>query len=102
MSEAELEERKLRKKLDELTGNISDKGLSSDDDEAKKAPAARETPARSAARGNAPPIQPVALSSSSDELPSDARKVGAVSRPNSIGIPSHWKSKGIFRNHKRI
>lgn len=32
---ADLEEEKLRKKLNELTGNISDKGLSSDEDEYK-------------------------------------------------------------------
>ncbi|XP_048095671.1 melanophilin [Alosa alosa] len=32
---ADLEEEKLRKKLNELTGNISDKGLSSDEDEFK-------------------------------------------------------------------
>ncbi|XP_064166543.1 melanophilin isoform X1 [Anguilla rostrata] len=79
LSEAELEERKLRRKLDELTGNISDKGLSSDDEEAKKAPGPKETPAKSAAQGNAlptgPPLQPAILSSSSDELPSEAQKV---------------------------
>ncbi|XP_031441462.1 melanophilin isoform X2 [Clupea harengus] len=35
LTAADLEEEKLRKKLNELTGNISDKGLSSDEDEFK-------------------------------------------------------------------
>ncbi|KAJ8255924.1 hypothetical protein COCON_G00197880 [Conger conger] len=59
MSEAEQEERKLRKKLNELTGNISDKGLSSEDEDTKKAPGPRGTPGRSATRGNAPPPGPL-------------------------------------------
>uniref|UniRef100_W5MC00 Melanophilin b n=1 Tax=Lepisosteus oculatus TaxID=7918 RepID=W5MC00_LEPOC len=57
-SVVDLEEEKLRKKLGELTGNISDKGLSSDEDELEK---------------NAPPTEAV-MSSSSDDLPTEAQK----------------------------
>ncbi|KAI1899770.1 hypothetical protein AGOR_G00065170 [Albula goreensis] len=73
LSEVELEEKKLRRKLDELTGNISDKGLSSEEEEGKKAPSGpREKPSR----GHPAPAGPqlATLSSSSDDLPSESRK----------------------------
>ncbi|KAG7463774.1 hypothetical protein MATL_G00180310 [Megalops atlanticus] len=75
----QLEEEKLRKKLDELS-NVSDKGLSSEEDEAKRRPSvAREASARSSARGSiaaaSPPPLEGLLSSSGDEVPSEAQKV---------------------------
>ncbi|KAG7467432.1 hypothetical protein MATL_G00153660 [Megalops atlanticus] len=73
LSEAEIEEKKLRRKLDELTGNISDKGLSSEEDEVKKPPTPREPQGRGGGRGQSTPmsssLQAVTLSSSSDDLP---------------------------------
>ncbi|XP_036401511.1 melanophilin-like [Megalops cyprinoides] len=74
----QLEEEKLRKKLGEL-GSFIDKGLSSEEDEAKRRPsAAREASARSSARGSiatvSPPPLEGLLSSSGDEIPSEAQK----------------------------
>ncbi|XP_036396661.1 melanophilin-like [Megalops cyprinoides] len=73
LSEAEIEEKKLRRKLDELTGNISDKGLSSEEDEVKKPPTPREPQGRGGGRGQSTPmsssLHAMTLSSSSDELP---------------------------------
>lgn len=42
----DLEELQLRQKLDQLTGNISDKGLSSEEDEPKRPPSPKESPGR--------------------------------------------------------
>ncbi|XP_029516996.1 melanophilin-like isoform X1 [Oncorhynchus nerka] len=42
--EVDLEELQLRQKLDQLTGNISDKGLSSEEDEPKRPPSPKESP----------------------------------------------------------
>uniref|UniRef100_A0A4W5RIZ4 RabBD domain-containing protein n=1 Tax=Hucho hucho TaxID=62062 RepID=A0A4W5RIZ4_9TELE len=44
--EVDLEELQLRQKLDQLTGNISDKGLSSEEDEPKRPPSPKESPER--------------------------------------------------------
>ncbi|KAL0190730.1 hypothetical protein M9458_013428, partial [Cirrhinus mrigala] len=58
-----MEEEKLRRKLDEL---MSDKALSSDEDEPKRPP-----------QGDQAPIAPATqepLSSSSDEMPTEAQK----------------------------
>ncbi|XP_071196273.1 melanophilin-like isoform X2 [Salvelinus alpinus] len=44
--EVDLEELQLRQKLDQLTGNISDKGLSSEEDEPKRPPSPKESPGR--------------------------------------------------------
>ncbi|XP_015214274.1 melanophilin isoform X8 [Lepisosteus oculatus] len=78
-SVVDLEEEKLRKKLGELTGNISDKGLSSDEDEVKKSSFAQESLLgrarhQDALEKNAPPTEAV-MSSSSDDLPTEAQKV---------------------------
>ncbi|XP_069052453.1 melanophilin isoform X3 [Lepisosteus oculatus] len=77
-SVVDLEEEKLRKKLGELTGNISDKGLSSDEDEVKKSSFAQESLLgrarhQDALEKNAPPTEAV-MSSSSDDLPTEAQK----------------------------
>ncbi|XP_041638002.1 melanophilin a isoform X2 [Cheilinus undulatus] len=68
------EEAKLRRKLSELAGNLSDKGgLSSDDDAYKRAPSV----GRGAAGLRAVPgvsVKGKELSSSSDEAPTEAQK----------------------------
>ncbi|XP_058636239.1 melanophilin a isoform X2 [Onychostoma macrolepis] len=66
----QMEEEKLRRKLDEL---MSDKALSSDEDEPKRPPQSKG----SAVRGNQAPVAPASqepLSSSSDEMPTEAQK----------------------------
>ncbi|XP_050968791.1 melanophilin a isoform X2 [Labeo rohita] len=66
----QMEEEKLRRKLDEL---MSDKALSSDEDEPKRPPQSKG----SAMRGDQAPIAPATqepLSSSSDEMPTEAQK----------------------------
>ncbi|XP_056145718.1 melanophilin [Lampris incognitus] len=42
--EAKLEEQQLRQRLEEMTGNISDPGLTSDEDESKRPDSPKETP----------------------------------------------------------
>ncbi|KAK7155075.1 hypothetical protein R3I93_009887 [Phoxinus phoxinus] len=67
----QVDEEKLRRKLDEL---LSDKALSSDEDEPKRPPKSNG----SAVRGDKAPMAPVSqepLSSSSDEMPTEAQKV---------------------------
>ncbi|XP_043097299.1 melanophilin a isoform X2 [Puntigrus tetrazona] len=67
----QMEEEKLRRKLDEL---MSDKALSSDEEEPKRPPQSKG----SAVRGVQAPVAPVSqepLSSSSDEMPTEAQKV---------------------------
>ncbi|XP_040888425.1 melanophilin a isoform X2 [Toxotes jaculatrix] len=72
------EEEKLRRKLSELAGNLSDKGLSSDDEVGKKPFPLGKGPA--GARGG-PSVTLDSLkdkafhSSSSDEMPTEAQKV---------------------------
>lgn len=66
-----MDEEKLRRKLDEL---LSDKALSSDEDEPMRPPKSKG----SAVRGDQAPMAPVSqepLSSSSDEMPTEAQKV---------------------------
>ncbi|KAK1165853.1 melanophilin-like isoform X1 [Acipenser oxyrinchus oxyrinchus] len=58
-SDADLEEKKLKKKLGELAGNIRDKGLSSEEDVGRRKKVLREA----------------VMSSSSDDLPNEAQKV---------------------------
>ncbi|KAM4711289.1 melanophilin a isoform 5-T6 [Anableps anableps] len=76
-SSAPTEEEKLRRKLSELAGNLSDKGLSSDDEAGKKLFSG--TKGSSGIRGG--PVVPLdslkdkELSSSSDEMPTEAQKV---------------------------
>uniref|UniRef100_A0A671LJ32 Melanophilin-like n=1 Tax=Sinocyclocheilus anshuiensis TaxID=1608454 RepID=A0A671LJ32_9TELE len=67
----QMEEEKLRRKLDEL---MSDKALSSDEDEPKRPPQSKG----STVRGDQAPVAPASqepLSSSSDEMPTEAQKV---------------------------
>ncbi|MGH0153080.1 UNVERIFIED_CONTAM: hypothetical protein FKN15_023814 [Acipenser sinensis] len=61
-SDADLEEKKLKKKLGELAGNISDKGLSSKEDVGRRKKVLREA----------------VMSSSSDDLPNEAQKRSAA------------------------
>lgn len=78
-SAVDLEEVKLSRKLQELTGNISDKGLSSEEDEAKVPPTPKETQRKDGVRGEPALAGPIApervMSSSSDEQLLDAQKV---------------------------
>ncbi|MEQ2247484.1 hypothetical protein ILYODFUR_009832, partial [Ilyodon furcidens] len=74
---AQNEEEKLRRKLSELAGNLSDKGLSSDDDDGKK-PFSRSKGSSGIRVGPLAPLDPLKdkeLSSSSDEMPTEAQKV---------------------------
>ncbi|MED6242856.1 hypothetical protein ATANTOWER_010810 [Ataeniobius toweri] len=74
---AQNEEEKLRRKLSELAGNLSDKGLSSDDDAGKK-PFSRSKGSSGIRVGPVAPLDPLKgkeLSSSSDEMPTEAQKV---------------------------
>ncbi|XP_015224729.1 PREDICTED: melanophilin-like isoform X2 [Cyprinodon variegatus] len=74
---AQNEEEKLRRKLSELAGNLSDKGLSSDDEPRKKASFGIKS--SSGIRGGAvvplDSLKDKELSSSSDEMPTEAQKV---------------------------
>ncbi|XP_036425693.1 melanophilin a isoform X2 [Colossoma macropomum] len=75
-SASQLEEEKLKKKLDEL---MSDKALSSDEDEPKKLSQYKGSGVRGGLYGEQGPPAPLAqeaeLSSSSDEMPTEAQKV---------------------------
>ncbi|XP_023679648.2 melanophilin isoform X1 [Paramormyrops kingsleyae] len=77
-SAVDLEEVKLSRKLQELTGNISDKGLSSEEDEAKVPPTPKETQRKDRVQGEPALGGPIAMervmSSSSEEQLSDAQK----------------------------
>uniref|UniRef100_A0A3Q3XG84 RabBD domain-containing protein n=1 Tax=Mola mola TaxID=94237 RepID=A0A3Q3XG84_MOLML len=70
-------EEKLRRKLSELAGNLSEKGLSSDDEPGKKPFSVGKGPAGD--KGGPPitleSLKDNELSSSSDELPTEAQKV---------------------------
>ncbi|XP_051568498.1 melanophilin a isoform X2 [Myxocyprinus asiaticus] len=71
----QLEEDKLRRKLDEL---MSDKALSSDEDEPKLPPQSNGSTVSRALKGGQTPMPPAPqepLSSSSDEMPTEAQKV---------------------------
>lgn len=72
------EEEKLRRKLSELAGNLSDKGLSSDEEPGKGRFSLSRGPA-STKTGPAITLESLKdkeLSSSSDEMPTEAQKVG--------------------------
>uniref|UniRef100_A0A8C6WG86 RabBD domain-containing protein n=1 Tax=Neogobius melanostomus TaxID=47308 RepID=A0A8C6WG86_9GOBI len=71
---AQTEEEKLRRKLNELAGTLSDRNLSSDDEKktSGKTPRAKSD---SRAKEHKEPDAEIALSSSSDEAPSEAQKV---------------------------
>uniref|UniRef100_A0A3B3BMB5 Melanophilin a n=1 Tax=Oryzias melastigma TaxID=30732 RepID=A0A3B3BMB5_ORYME len=77
---AQNEEEKLRRKLSELAGTLSDKGLSSDDEPGKKSSLALK--GHSGLRGG--PMAPLMalkdkeLSSSSDEMPTETQKRSAA------------------------
>ncbi|XP_069790541.1 melanophilin-like isoform X3 [Narcine bancroftii] len=80
LTDADLEEEKLKKKLDELAGNISDKGLSSEEEPKRKAEDPRE------------------MSSSSDDLYNDTLKTMMVQQPPQRKIsksPGNKDSKTI-------
>ncbi|XP_027132249.1 melanophilin a isoform X2 [Larimichthys crocea] len=70
------EEEKLRRKLSELAGNLSDKGLSSDDEAGKKSFSAGKGPAgvRGGPVVTLDSLKDKELSSSSDEMPTEAQK----------------------------
>ncbi|XP_031148074.1 melanophilin a isoform X2 [Sander lucioperca] len=68
------EEEKLRRKLSELAGNLSDKGLSSDDEAEKKSLSVGKSAAGVRGGGPAVPLKEKELSSSSDEMPTEAQK----------------------------
>ncbi|XP_078100183.1 melanophilin a isoform X2 [Sander vitreus] len=68
------EEEKLRRKLSELAGNLSDKGLSSDDEAEKKSLSVGRSAAGIRSCGPAVPLKETELSSSSDEMPTEAQK----------------------------
>uniref|UniRef100_A0A668ACE5 Melanophilin a n=1 Tax=Myripristis murdjan TaxID=586833 RepID=A0A668ACE5_9TELE len=73
-SQKDEEEEKLRKKLSELVGNISDKGGSSDEETGKKPfSLAKASAAKSSTMP--PALKDPELSSSSDEMPTEAQKV---------------------------
>ncbi|XP_077959968.1 melanophilin a isoform X2 [Gasterosteus aculeatus] len=70
------EEEKLRRKLSELAGNLSDKGQSSEEDAEKRSgPAKGLAGSRSGAGLRALKPKDKELSSSSDEMPTEAQKV---------------------------
>lgn len=72
------EEEKLRRKLSELAGNLSDKGLSSDDEPGKKPFSVGKGPAglKGSTSATLDSLKDKELSSSSDEMPTEAQKVG--------------------------
>lgn len=72
------EEEKLRRKLSELAGNLSEKGLSSDEEAGKKPFSLGKGPAgvRGGPAVSLNSLKDKELSSSSDEMPTEAQKVG--------------------------
>lgn len=72
------EEEKLRRKLSELAGNLSDKGLSSDEEPGKRPFSFGRGPAstKTGAAVTLASLKDKELSSSSDEMPTEAQKVG--------------------------
>ncbi|KAM4608682.1 melanophilin [Polymixia lowei] len=62
--EVDLEEQQLRQKLDEMTGNISDHGLTSDEDESNRPRSPRETPGGRSPEREADPSKPPSRPSS--------------------------------------
>lgn len=72
------EEEKLRRKLSELAGNLSDKGLSSDEEPGKRPFSLGRGPTttRTGPTVTLESLKDKELSSSSDEMPTEAQKVG--------------------------
>lgn len=107
---AQNEEEKLRRKLSELAGNLSDKGPSSDDEAGKKSFSVGKGLTR--LKGG-PAIalnsrKDKELSSSSDEMPTEAQKVGRPIQSTVYRIhwiPTHksreWEPGG-FSDHQWI
>ncbi|XP_078786409.1 melanophilin a isoform X6 [Oryzias latipes] len=77
---AKNEEEKLRRKLSELAGNLSDKGLSSDEEPGKKFSLALKGHSSSRSGPVAPlvALKDKELSSSSDEMPTETQKVSDI------------------------
>ncbi|XP_037552421.1 melanophilin a [Nematolebias whitei] len=75
---AQVEEEKLRKKLSELAGNVSDKGLSSDDEAMKKPFSLGRASSGTRPGALLDSLKDKELSSSSDELPTEAQKRSAA------------------------
>lgn len=86
------EEEKLRRKLSELAGNLSDKGLSSDDEPGKKPFSVGKGPAglKGSVSATLDSLKDKELSSSSDEMPTEAQKVGRRSGWMVWRIYSGW------------
>lgn len=105
------EEEKLRRKLSELAGNLSDKGLSSDDEAGKKSFSAGKGPAgvRGGPVVTLDSLKDKELSSSSDEMPTEAQKVGRRSGQMIcpkllVGSNSGWRLEqmGTWRFLKQL
>lgn len=97
-SAGQLEEEKLRKKLDEL---MSDRALSSDEDEPKKIPQSKGTAVRRRPQGDQAPIAPQEpLSSSSDEMLTEEQKVSTF-RSKSVGDVFQGKTKCLLITNLR-
>lgn len=87
-----MDEVKLRRKLDEL---LSDKALSSDEDEPKRPPKSKGSSVRHQA-----PMTPVfqePLSSSSDEMPTEAQKVSTQTTHISIESKNLWEMLSLSK-----
>lgn len=67
--QVDMEELQLRQKLDELTGNISDHGLTSEEDEPKRPPSPSECPGPRSLKGDATPDRAPSSAGTSIILP---------------------------------
>ncbi|XP_026117922.1 melanophilin-like isoform X1 [Carassius auratus] len=91
----QMEEEKLRRKLDEL---MSDKALSSDEDEPKRPPQSKG----STVRGDQGPVAPASqepLSSSSDEMPTEAQKLYMTAGKSFNMVKKLQKIEQNTKNH---
>lgn len=70
------EEEKLRRKLSELAGNLSDKAVSSEDEAGGRGTFRGVAPAKGGVATALDALKDKELSSSSDEMPTQAQKVG--------------------------
>lgn len=70
------EEEKLRRKLSELAGNLSDKAVSSEDEARGRGSSRGAAPAKGGVATTLDALKDKELSSSSDEMPTQAQKVG--------------------------
>lgn len=83
------EEEKLRRKLSELAGNLSDKGLSSDDEPGRRPFSKGVASAKGGPSIALDSLKDKELSSSSDEMPTQAQKVGKTGTLGlSLNVPS--------------